>query len=130
MNRTATFAKSLVLAAAAFAGAGFAATAHAADNAQAADTDAQIPHAVLNTAGIDLTSDRAVATLKAAVRNTAAQICTSYGDGSGKMSRDEQTCFDVAVRNSFADIEARHQLALARLPHANVAANTDLHPTH
>jgi UrcA family protein len=124
MIRTATFAKSLVLAAAAFAGAGFAATA------QAADSDDQIPHAVLNVSSIDLTSDRAVAALKTEVRRTAAEICTPYGDGSGKMSRDEQTCFDVAVRNSFADIEARHQLALARLPHANVAANTDVRPAH
>jgi UrcA family protein len=77
----------------------------------AADSDAP-PQGRITVREVDFTSARAVAHLKQRLRHVAMDACMPNAGGRIVMTRDEQACYDTALKDGLAQIESRRQQAL------------------
>jgi len=84
--------------------------------------DNQLPQAEINIKSADLTSPSVVKQLQAQARRVASQICYSSGDiRDMSQAIAERDCYNTAVRDALAQIETKHEIALAKAGNAQVA---------
>lgn len=96
----------------------------------AAPSDDSLPQGTLNVAGIDFTSPKAVAHLKARVRHLAFDICVPDGDARQPLTTDRRECLATAIRNGLAAVDTKQELAMRNKPVDVAAAQIETHPSH
>ena len=89
-----------------------------------------VPQAMLNAAGIDFSSAKAVTHVQNQVRRIALQICAPDWDYQGPLAPDRRKCIDTAVHNGFAQIASKRMDALRRTTVDMAAAQLEENPTH
>jgi len=93
-----------------------------------ATSDDQVPQGEMSLKGADLSSPATVKKLQYRARRVAEEICYGNRDTKDISLTSERECYTTAVQNAFAQIERKHQIALADAQ-ATQVADQSVHST-